>query len=216
MLRALSVLKYLREGVPDSKRGLLWQILSGSYALRLLQGGGYYAKLLGDNAETPSMAREEIDKDVHRSFPTHPYFEQGAPGPDALRRVLLAFSFHNEVIGYCQSMNILAATFLLFMPEESVFFLLQSVCEVIMPGYYNRAMVGSLVDVNLFSGPPPGRPLLPNPHLDLIESELPEVDEHLKRLAVPVPALTMPWLLCLYIGYLPTEARPPPPQSISP
>lgn len=169
LLRALSLQNYMRQGVPDSKRGLLWQILSGSYALRLLLGTGYYKKLLDDNAETPSVAREEIDKvpllliiffllissqDVHRSFPTHPYFQAGAPGPAALRRVLLAFAFHNETIGYCQSMNILAATFLLFMPEESVFFLLVSVCEVLMPGYYNRAMVGSLVDVNLFQGPP--------------------------------------------------------------
>src|SRR5262245_32097937 len=52
------------------------------------------------------------------------------------------------------------------MPEERVFYLLMSVCEVLMPQYvaagfplrlgpcryYNRAMVGSLVDVNLFGG----------------------------------------------------------------
>lgn len=88
-------------------------------------------------------------------------------------------------------MNIVTALFLVYLPEEAAFSLLQSVCETLMPGYYNRGMVGTMVDVQLFG--------------DLIDSELPDIGQHLRSLSVPIPAITMPWLLCLYIGYVPME-----------
>lgn len=36
-------------------------------------------------------------------------------GLDELRRVLVAYSWHNPRVGYCQSMNFLVAMLLLFM-----------------------------------------------------------------------------------------------------
>ena len=49
-----------------------------------------------------------------------------AEGQAALRRVLLAFSVQNPKVGYCQSMNFLAATLLLALDraEEKAFWVL--------------------------------------------------------------------------------------------
>lgn len=48
--------------------------------------------------------------------------------------------------------NIVSAVLLLYMDEERAFAMLDAICTVLMPGYYNRTMVGSMVDVSLFDG----------------------------------------------------------------
>ena len=47
-------------------------------------------------------------------------------GPAILRRVLRAYSFYDEEVGYCQGMNFIAAMFITYMSEEEAFWLLVS------------------------------------------------------------------------------------------
>jgi hypothetical protein len=59
-------------------------------------------------------------QDLRRTFPDNVMFES-EEGISALRRVLVAYSWLNPEIGYCQSMNFISALFLLFMDEEDAF-----------------------------------------------------------------------------------------------
>jgi hypothetical protein len=192
MLKNKSFRSLVRDGIPDTWRGLIWQISCGSIYIKMLkEQDNYYANILEKNKGQTSQATEEIDKDIHRSLPEHPYF-QNEEGILALQRVLTAYSWHNPTVGYCQSMNIVAAMLLLTMTEESAFYTMITICEILMPQYYNRLMIGSIVDQGIFE--------------DLIAEKLPVLSKHLNRLEVPIAPITMPWFLLLYVGVLPVDA----------
>ncbi|KAL6076934.1 GTPase activating protein (GAP) [Balamuthia mandrillaris] len=189
MLRTPRLQALIRCGIPPEIRAKMWQISSGSayYALCHL---GLYQQLLEDNKGKESNATEEIERDLHRSLPDHPFF-QTKEGITALRNVLTAYSWFNPQIGYCQGMNIVVATLLDWMNEEEVFYLLVVLCEHLIPQYYNKAMLGSLVDQQIIE--------------ELVKMYLPDCNAHLTKLKIPLSLVTMPWLLCLFIGNLPEE-----------
>ncbi len=92
-----------------------------------------------------------LDEFSCRTFPEHEYFESGR-GCGLLRRVLRAFAMFRPDIGYCQSLNFLAGTMLLFMDEEDAFWLLATVVSTLLPAdYYSRSMVGTHVDQYVLS-----------------------------------------------------------------
>ena len=77
----------------------------------------------------------------HRDFR-----DRSSPEIHKLRRILVGYSLHNPVVGYCQGLNMLAAAGVLVLPEEMVFWMLVAVVEHILPpGYYSLDMVGSQV-----------------------------------------------------------------------
>ena len=207
MMKTEKLRHLLRDGVPNSIRGSLkfqllfclftkkkiahvWQICAGSFYKQLVKPN-YYKELFEKNAGKQTETMEEIERDLHRSFPEHPFFQTEA-AINSLRRVLVAYSWHNTQIGYCQSMNIVAALLLLFMPEENVFWMMTCVCEDIVPHYYNEELFGSLIDQQIF--------------VLLVRNFLPGVSKHLEELNIPLAVITLPWLLCLFIGYIPMEA----------
>jgi len=61
---------------------------------------------------------EQIEKDIHRTFPRHIFFSEIGKGQMALFNVLKAYSVYNKAIGYCQGMGFISALLLMYMPEE--------------------------------------------------------------------------------------------------
>ncbi|KAF7548507.1 hypothetical protein G7Z17_g7019 [Cylindrodendrum hubeiense] len=76
--------------------------------------------------------------------------EDEPPIITSLRRVLHAFSVYNPRIGYCQSLNFLAGLLLLFVEtEEQVFWLLNVITRIYLPGTHETSLEGSKVDLGV-------------------------------------------------------------------
>uniref|UniRef100_A0A8C7MBP6 TBC1 domain family member 8B n=1 Tax=Oncorhynchus kisutch TaxID=8019 RepID=A0A8C7MBP6_ONCKI len=186
MFRTEKIQKLVAMGIPESLRGELWMTFSDASS-ELASHPGYYSGLVTESMGQSSLATEEIERDLHRSLPDHPAF-QNVKGIAALRRVLTAYAHRNPKIGYCQSMNILASVLLLYTKEEEAFSLLVAVCERMLPDYFNRRVIGAQVDQSVFE--------------ELIRDRLPELAEHIPDLS-PLSSISLSWFLTLFLSVLP-------------
>eukprot|EP01119_Soliformovum_irregulare_P019434 TRINITY_DN6147_c0_g1_i1.p1 TRINITY_DN6147_c0_g1~~TRINITY_DN6147_c0_g1_i1.p1 ORF type:complete len:775 (-),score=207.57 TRINITY_DN6147_c0_g1_i1:598-2922(-) len=187
MVQTLKAKKLLREGIPNILRRPLWQVLSGSRS-RMQAKPGYYTQLLHHYRNQQTEAMDEIEKDINRALPSHPFYKTNE-GVDMLRNILTAFSWRNREIGYCQAMNIIGAVLLMWMEEEEAFWMLCSICEDLVPEYYNKALLGSQVDQFIFES--------------LVKSNLPDIYNHLTKIGLPIALITLPWFMCLLLSYTP-------------
>lgn len=113
LIRQPTFHKLIRVGLPNRLRGEIWELTSGSFVLRL-QNPKLYEETLTKNTGRESLAIDEIEKDLNRSLPEYPGF-QNDEGIDRLRRVLTAYSWTNPEVGYCQAMNIVVAALLMYV-----------------------------------------------------------------------------------------------------
>ncbi|XP_028656413.2 TBC1 domain family member 8 [Erpetoichthys calabaricus] len=189
MFRTEKIQKLVTMGIPESLRGELWQTFSNSLS-DLSSHPEYYANLVEESMGKCCLATEEIERDLHRSLPDHPAF-QNETGIAALRRVLTAYAYRNPKIGYCQSMNILTSVLLLYSKEEEAFWLLVAVCEKMLPDYFNQRVIGAQVDQSVFE--------------ELIKDRLPELSEHITDLS-SLSSITLSWFLTLFLSIMPFES----------
>jgi hypothetical protein len=111
LIRQPTFHKLIRVGLPNRLRGEIWELASGSFFLRL-EKPKLYTETLAKFSGRESLAIDEIEKDLNRSLPEYPGF-QSEEGIGRLRRVLTAYSWTNESVGYCQAMNIVVAALLM-------------------------------------------------------------------------------------------------------
>ncbi|TXT07246.1 hypothetical protein VHUM_03416 [Vanrija humicola] len=191
--RNMTLLRYppfqrlLQVGLPSRLRGELWEVMSGSIYLRFANPKTYQL-LLSENAGKSSQSTDEIEKDLNRSLPEYKAY-QAEEGLARLRRVLVAYSFRNPELGYCQALNIVVAGLLIYMSEEQAFWLLEVLCDRILPGYYSPSMEGTLLDQRVFES--------------LVKRCLPIIHDHFKAVDVQISVASLPWFLSLYINSLP-------------
>ena len=179
--------KLIRVGLPNRLRGEIWEISSGSFYTRL-RNPNLYTKTLAKFTGKESLAIDEIEKDLNRSLPEYPGF-QSEEGIGRLRRVLTAYSWTNEEVGYCQAMNIVVAALLIYMSEVQAFFILGALCDRLLPGYYSKDMYGTLLDQRVFE--------------NLVERTMPILWDHLVKSDVNLSVVSLPWFLSLYINSMP-------------
>ncbi|CZR63724.1 related to Mac1p interacting protein (MIC1 protein) [Phialocephala subalpina] len=187
LIRQPTFHKLIRVGLPNRLRGEIWEQTSGSLFLRL-EHPTQYAETLAKYEGRDSLAIDEIEKDLNRSLPEYPGF-QSEEGIGRLRRVLTAYSWTNEEVGYCQAMNIVVAALLIYMSESQAFFLLSTLCDRLLPGYYSTTMYGTLLDQRVFES--------------LVEKTMPILWEHLVKSDVQLSVVSLPWFLSLYINSMP-------------
>ena len=133
-----------------------------------------------------------IDKDLDRTFINHPAFHL-SPMLSRLRRVLCAFATHCPHIGYCQSLNFLAGFLLLFFDEESAFWLMATVVNVVLPpDYFTDSMIGLHTDLTVLNS--------------LLSTHLPRLHSHLAAMRVDIRPIAFPWFLSLFVKTLPIES----------
>ncbi|KAG8587011.1 hypothetical protein GDO81_005541 [Engystomops pustulosus] len=189
MFRTEKIRKLVAMGIPESLRGELWLIFSDAVT-DLATHPDYYSRLVDESMGKSCMVTEEIERDLHRSLPEHPAF-QNETGIAALRRVLTAYAYRNPKIGYCQSMNILTSVLLLYAKEEEAFWLLVAVCERMLPDYFNHRVLGAQVDQSVFE--------------ELVHERLPELAEHITDLST-LASISLSWFLTLFISIMPLQS----------
>ena len=66
---------------------------------------------------------------------------------------MIAYSWYDTSVGYCQGLNRLAAIALLFLEEEDAFWCLVAVVlHLLPPDYYNKTLLGSQTDQVCYYG----------------------------------------------------------------
>ena len=190
----------IQRGIPSSLRGRVWHALlvrslggAGEHAaLRAaLRDQTYYACLLRRRGRSShATVRRLIRTDARRTFAEHRHARRLQA---SVARLLDAYSHRNPAVGYCQSMNFLAATLLLFMGEEAAFWCLCALIERVLPsGTYAAQLQGLTAELRLLAD------VLGRTHGQLLV--------HLERSGVAIDACCSRWLMTAFVTVLPLGA----------
>lgn len=179
----------IRAGIPHEHRSKVWKWCVDLHTrkFRDTTEPGYFQTLLQKALEKQNPASKQIELDLLRTLPNNKHYScPTSEGIQKLRNVLLAFSWRNPDIGYCQGLNRLVAVALLYLEQEDAFWCLVTIVEVFMPrDYYTKTLLGSQVDQRVFR--------------DLMSEKLPRLHAHLEQYSVDYTLITFNWFLVLFV-----------------
>ncbi|KMT18449.1 hypothetical protein BVRB_2g025940 [Beta vulgaris subsp. vulgaris] len=183
--KPLVVKRRVRKGIPDCLRGLVWQLISGSRDLLLMNPGVYEQLVIYET----SASELDIIRDISRTFPSHVFFQQRhGPGQRSLYNVLKAYSVYDRDVGYVQGMGFIAGLLLLYMSEEDAFWLLVA----LLKGAVNAPMEGLYLS---------GLPLVQQYlfQFDLLVREyLPKLGEHFSQEMINPSMYASQWFITVF------------------
>ncbi|KAH7649516.1 TBC domain containing [Cryptosporidium bovis] len=190
-------------GIPYEIRGEVWCHLLGSEKMLLCNLNIYQKEI---NEFIDRKIENQINLDLNRTFPNM-ILDRGANDSEIvmeLFRVLRAFSSFDSNIGYCQSLNFIAAILLVNMKEELAFWTLVQLIshkrnENFMicgwnnlENYYKDGMNGIICDMKILNR--------------ICESMLSKVHERLVYFGIDIQWFALEWFLCLFVTTFPTTA----------
>jgi len=146
-----------------------------------------------DDASLPEGIADLIDADVARTFPSNQSF-LAMDGQDRLRRVLRSITVADKEMGYCQSLNFIAAVFIMILRDEPV--ACSAVQRLLMKlgtrSWYSDGMRQLRADTAVLD--------------DLVRERLPQLHETFRRLRFDLLFVSSKWFLCLFSTALEGEA----------
>lgn len=98
----------IRCGIPHEHRSQVWRWCVSFHVKKFRDNlsPDYYETLLNVARDKPNPASKQIELDLLRTLPNNKYYASpSAGGIQKLRNVLMAFSWRNPDIGYCQGLN---------------------------------------------------------------------------------------------------------------
>ncbi|KAL6561208.1 hypothetical protein OROMI_016809 [Orobanche minor] len=151
LVNAVTLKRLIKKGIPLNLRPKVWFTLSGAAKKKSTVPDSYYNDLITAVQDKVTAATKQIDHDLPRTFPGHPWLDT-PEGHAALRRVLVGYSFRDSDVGYCQGLNYVAAMLLLVMKtEEEAFWMLAVLLEnVLFNDCYTSNLSGCHVDQRVF------------------------------------------------------------------
>ncbi|KAL0361997.1 UNVERIFIED_CONTAM: TBC1 domain family member 2A [Sesamum calycinum] len=192
LTNAITLKRLIRKGIPPNLRPKVWFTLSGAAKKKSTVPDSYYNDLTSAVEDKVTSATKQIDHDLPRTFPGHPWLDT-PEGHAALRRVLVGYSFRDSDVGYCQGLNYVAALLLLVMKtEEEAFWMLAVLLEnVLVNDCYTNNLSGCHVEQRVFK--------------DFLTKKCPRIAAHLESLEFDVSLVCTEWFLCLFSKSLPSE-----------
>ncbi|XP_010547231.1 PREDICTED: growth hormone-regulated TBC protein 1-A-like [Tarenaya hassleriana] len=192
LTNAITLKRLIRKGIPPVLRPKVWFSLSGAAKKKSTVPESYYSDLTKAIEGKVTAATRQIDHDLPRTFPGHPWLDT-PEGHASLRRVLVVYSFRDSDVGYCQGLNYVAALLLLVMKtEEDAFWMLAVLLEnVLVSNCYTNNLSGCHVEQRVFK--------------DLLTKKCPRIASHLEDMGFDVSLVATEWFLCLFSKSLPSE-----------
>ncbi|KAM6955575.1 TBC1 domain family member 4 isoform 3-T3 [Lycodopsis pacificus] len=183
----------LHQGVPKSRRGEVWLLLSQQHRLRhrLPQRQQAPDTPYQDLLKQLTAQQHSILVDLGRTFPTHQYFSaQLGAGQLSLYNLLKAYSLLDTEVGYCQGISFVAGVLLLHMSEEQAFDMLTFLMyDLGIRQQFRPDMVSLQVQMYQLSR------LLHDYHRDLYN--------HLEEHEIGPSLYAAPWFLTLFASQFP-------------
>jgi hypothetical protein len=175
-----------RKGIPDSLRGLIWQIYAEiNHYRKEISMQNIFEEIMNDES-TDLETEFVILKDIERTFPKHIQFkDKFGLGQRSLFNVLRAYSRFNKSTGYVQGMGFITALILTYMDEESTFWMIHSLMNKYnMRGYYEKDF--------------PDLQRTFYKLLSLMKKHIPKVYDHFKKNSFHPSMYALQWFITIF------------------